>query len=218
MIRKLISAQPRKLWFLLGCATLFFGIFVKVTQELLEGTSGDPKMKWLDEFVLLEVSKLRVDWLNGPAVDITALGSTTVLTLLTAVTLLMLVMVKDRRAILHLFIASCGAGLISQITKHLIHRNRPEVIERLVVVSGFSYPSGHSLAASAIYFTLAILGCRHFRRFGERAVLFALSSSIVGLIAVSRLYLGVHYPSDVVSGVCLGAAWAFILASGLLRP
>lgn len=72
MIRKLISAQPRKLWFLLGCATLFFGIFVKVTQELLEGTSGDPKMKWLDEFVLLEVSKLRVDWLNGPAVDITA--------------------------------------------------------------------------------------------------------------------------------------------------
>jgi undecaprenyl-diphosphatase len=83
----------------------------------------------------------------------------------------------------------------------------------LVQVSGFSYPSGHSLAAAALYLTMAIVAGRHLRTRASKAVLVAGAFFLVGMVGVSRVYLGVHYPSDVASGVSLGTAWALILAA-----
>jgi undecaprenyl-diphosphatase len=75
-----------------------------------------------------------------------------------------------------------------------------------------SYPSGHSLAAASLYLTVAILVCRHLQRTGHQIAILAMTFGIILLVGMTRIYLGVHYPSDVASGISLGAAWALLLA------
>jgi undecaprenyl-diphosphatase len=87
------------------------------------------------------------------------------------------------------------------------------VIPQLVHASGFSYPSGHSITSSAIYLTMAILACRHFQSMSSRIVLLALAGLMIALISFSRIYLGVHYPSDTMSGALMGLAWALFMAA-----
>jgi undecaprenyl-diphosphatase len=77
---------------------------------------------------------------------------------------------------------------------------------------GFSYPSGHALAAAAMYVTIAILASSHLPLFRQRVVLAVLTIVVVGTVGVSRVYLAVHYASDAISGIFLGTAWACILA------
>ena len=146
-------------------------------------------------------------------VDVTALGSPTLVIIFTVVTFAILRVLRDRRGALHLAIASLGTWILSSGTKGVIERARPTEVEHLVEVSGFSYPSGHSLAAAALYLTMAIVAGSHLRSARSKAVLVAGASALVALVAVSRVYLGVHYPSDVLSGVALGTAWALILAA-----
>jgi len=97
------------------------------------------------------------------------------------------------------------------ITKNMIERVRPADVSQLIVVSGFSYPSGHSVSASAIYLTIAIIGCRYVQLARTRATLVLAAFAVSVLVAASRVYLGVHYATDVLSGLSLGVAWALLL-------
>jgi undecaprenyl-diphosphatase len=207
--RDINAPNPKTLALLLwlGAASLLFGAFVKITWELHE----DSEFPKFDRTVLLFIEKLRYARLNGAAVDITALGSPTVIFLLTVIGLILLLLNKERGAALYLAIGSAGAGLWTYALKHLISRQRQSIVPRLVEVSGFSYPSGHSLGSSSFYLILTFLACRHYKTLKERMILFTASSLLIGGIAFSRLYLGVHYPSDVLSGIFLGASWAFFL-------
>jgi undecaprenyl-diphosphatase len=80
------------------------------------------------------------------------------------------------------------------------------------MVSGFSYPSGHSLSTSAFYLTIAIIAGRYVQHSGARAAIFLAVSAVVIMVGASRIYLGFHYATDVVSGISLGAGWALLLA------
>jgi undecaprenyl-diphosphatase len=79
-------------------------------------------------------------------------------------------------------------------------------------VSGFSYPSGHSVSTCALYLTIAIIAGRYVQHSGARAAIFLAVSAVLIMVGASRVYLGVHYATDVVSGISLGAAWALLLA------
>ena len=201
------SQRRRLLW--IGLALVFFGTFLKVSWELYEG----PKLESLDRALLVFIAGFRVPALNGPAVDITALGSATVLTfvVLTSVTLLLLD--RDRRGALYLAMGSVGAGVGTFVIKHLFGRERPTVVPRLAEVGGSSYPSGHSLGATSIYLLLMFLTWRHFRSLRARAIILVLTGLLIGGVCFSRLYLGVHYPSDVLSGFLFGTAWTCLLTS-----
>lgn len=204
-----LPAHEKRLSLWLGAASLSFGIFVKITSELLEN-----EVHGIDSSILTAVAKMRRPWLTGVAVDLTALGSTTLVVLISAVVICMLLSLQDRLAAWQLLLNSVGAGIWTGITKNVIERARPENIIPLVQVSGFSYPSGHSLASASLYLTIAILAVRYLPTTKARVLLFGLAVAVISLVCLSRVYLGVHYPSDVVSGLSLGVAWALLLAGG----
>ena len=207
MSHTLLSAGAGRLSLRLGGATLALGTFVRITRELIEGdVSG------MDSAILLAVAKKRTPWLTITAVDVTALGSITLVVLFSVFTLVVLLVLRDRMGALQLFTASVGAGILTLVAKNLIERTRPAEAQQLIVVSGFSYPSGHSVSTSALYLTIAIIAGRYVQHTGARAAIFVAVSAVLIMIGASRVYLGVHYPTDIVSGISLGAAWALLLA------
>jgi undecaprenyl-diphosphatase len=207
MSRTLFSARAGRLSLWLGSAALAFGMFVRITRELVEGEVGA-----MDSAILLAVAKKRTPWLTTTAVDVTALGSITLVVLFTAFTLVVLLVLRDRLGALQLLAASAGAGILTLVTKNIIERIRPEEAQQLIVVSGYSYPSGHSVSTSALYLTIAIIAGHYVQHSGARATIFLAVSAVLIMVGASRVYLGVHYATDVVSGISLGAAWALLLA------
>jgi undecaprenyl-diphosphatase len=202
-----LSLREKQLSLWLGAASLSFGIFIKITSELLEN-----EVRGVDSSILTVVGRMRRPWLTSAAVDLTALGSITLVVLISTVALCMLLSLKDRLGAWQLLLNSVGAGIWTGITKNVIERARPENITPLVQVSGFSYPSGHSLASASLYLTIAILAARYLPTRGARVLVFGFAVAVILLVCFSRVYLGVHYPSDVASGASLGAAWALLLA------
>jgi undecaprenyl-diphosphatase len=99
--------------------------------------------------------------------------------------------------------------------KNFIERIRPQEVQPLIVVSGFSYPSGHSVSTSALYLTIAIIASGHVKHAGARAAIFLAVSAVLLMVGASRVYRGVHYATDVLSGISLGASWALVLAGTL---
>ena len=194
-----------------GAIALALGAFIAVTHEVI--IERDPAT--VDRAVLEWLSHGRAPGLTRVMVDLTALGSGALVVLFTALTFVFLLVLGDLKGSFHLFVASAGAWLWTFVTKDLFERSRPTEVEHLVDASGFSYPSGHSLAAAALYLTMAIIAGSHLKQAASKATLVAGAAFMVATGSVSRVYLGVHYPSDVVGGVALGTAWALILAAAI---
>lgn len=207
MSRAVFSTRTGRLSLWLGGAALALFAFVRITREYIEGDVGA-----MDRTIMLAVARVRTPWLTIAAIDVTALGSITLVMLFSVFTLVILLVLRDRLGALQLLAASAGAGILTMLTKNVIERIRPEQAQQLIVVSGFSYPSGHSLSTSALYLTIAIIAGRHVQHSGARAGIFLAVSAVLLMVGASRVYLGVHYATDVVSGISLGAAWALLLA------
>src|SRR5258708_9212475 len=199
MIRSLASARAGHLFLWWGGAALALLAFVRITRELIEG-----EVAARDKAVIEAGDKIRTPWLTGTAVDITALGSVTVVVLLSALALVVLLALRDRLGALQLLAASAGAAILTTVAKNLIDRARPEEAQRLLIVSGFSYPSGHSVSTAALYLTIAILAGRHVPQAGARAAIFpallarpnlegstpAFPRALLATAALSRLFVG----------------------------
>jgi len=191
-----------------GAIALAIGTFVVVTRATL--ADGETAV---DVAILRGVARLRTASLTAIMVDVTALGSPTVVALLTVVTFAILIVLRDRWGVLQLAVASLGTGILTAVMKNALGRTRPTEVPRLVEVSGFSYPSGHSLAATVLYLTMAIVAGRHLRTKASKAAFVMGAFVLTAMVGISRVYLGVHYPTDVVGGVALGTAWALFLAA-----
>jgi undecaprenyl-diphosphatase len=165
-------------------------------------------MQGLDELLLRLVAELRSPLLTRIATDITSLGSTTVIVVQAVVAgVFLIIAANNRRGALQLGLATAGAALWVQVLKRLLRRARPVIVTPLVEATGFSDPSGHTASATALYVTLALLIGAYLDRRGRRAA-WVIAVVLILLIALSRIYLGVHYPSDVLFGLILGGAWS----------
>jgi undecaprenyl-diphosphatase len=206
------SSQFRK-WLLVGFTTLLLGSFLALSSEVKEASLGQPELiSNLDKVTHESLSDIRNPKLNEIVMDITALGSTVVLTILIFVLCSYLIFLGYLASAAHLALAGAGGGLLTLLLKPFFERARPDTILRLVDVQGYSYPSGHSLSSAAIYFTIALLCCQRLNKRTHQIMISSLFFVLVTLIGVSRVYLGVHYFSDVTAGILLGVAWASFLS------
>jgi undecaprenyl-diphosphatase len=149
-------------------------------------------------------------WLRIAALDITALGSGVVLGLaVTAITGFLFLQGMTRTA-LFILASSVGGWILNNGLKGLFARARPSVVPHLSEVASLSFPSGHAMTSAVVYLTLGVL----LMRLAERPItkFYCLGVAMVAtlLIGSTRVYLGVHYPTDVVAGWLIGFSWALL--------
>lgn len=194
---------------LLFAIVLFFlGLFLKVTQELFE----DNKILLIDQQILVFISKWRTHWLTEIAINITALGSVAVIGLFSFLLFVFFLVRRDFISCLYLFGANAGAGIIVTLLKKIFLRPRPDVVPALVEKNGYSFPSGHTLSSTVFYLMMVVLSLHLTKDVKMRILLLCFACLIICLVSFSRLYLGVHYPSDIVSGITLGTSWVLTLS------
>lgn len=140
--------------------------------------------------------------------DMTALGGFTVVTLVTVVAALMFLFHKRWRHALVFVSTILLAELSSEWAKGFYGRPRPDLVSHGSYVYSASFPSGHSTLSAATYLTLAVLIAGQETDRATKSLVFGLAIILVAMIGASRVYLGVHWPTDVLAGWCLGAAWA----------
>ena len=147
-------------------------------------------------------------WCQAFALDVTALGSGAVLALIVVLVAGFLLIERRYGMVVLVFAASFGGGILNAVLKALFDRPRPTVVPPLAIVGSSSFPSGHSLIAAVVYLTLGALLARTTTRWRLRLYYLGVALGMSGLIGLSRIYLGVHYPSDVLAGWAAGALWA----------
>lgn len=195
----------------LGGALLLFSGFLEMSEDVAQGLSDEPVLARADRAVLLAVAAARRPWLTAMALDFTALGSPFVLGMFVLLLAWVLARCELRRSAWILVVAAASSGVWTALLKRFFERPRPDVVPRLIEVTGFSYPSGHSLGGAAVYATTALLLAARARRRGERVAIMLVGAALVLAIGASRLYLGVHYLTDVLAGLAFGTAWALLL-------
>lgn len=149
-------------------------------------------------------------WVEEAVRDVTALGSTSLLVMLTAASFFYLLLARRVGAAVFVLGAIAGGQVLSSLLKLGIDRPRPDLVAPLAEVYTMSFPSGHAMLAAVTYLTLGALVAR--AQPTRRLRIYVLSMAVFAtvLVGVSRIYLGVHWPSDVLAGWCAGAAWAML--------
>jgi undecaprenyl-diphosphatase len=149
-------------------------------------------------------------WLRNAALDVTALGSASVLGLTVAGIAGFLFLQGLHRMTVFVLLASVGGWVLSNALKIVIGRPRPGVVPYLREVSTMSFPSGHALTSAAVYLTLGALLMRATDRRATKLYCMAAAMAVTLLVGTSRVYLGVHYPTDVLGGWMIGMSWALL--------
>lgn len=210
--RGLLDTARRELGATAALLIVAFGAwgFLSIAEEVAEGET-----RALDMAVL---QALRVDglphelvgpkWLHVAATDITALGSVAVLTLVIALAFALLASLRRWTEALLLLAGAGGGLLISQGLKLVFGRERPDMAYRAVEAVNASFPSGHAMLSAVVFLTLGVLATRFADK--RRVKVLAMGAAVLVslLVGMSRVYLGVHWASDVLAGWCVGAAWA----------
>lgn len=146
--------------------------------------------------------------LLGVATDVTALGSGPVLALLLLLVAGWLWALGRWRMAVLLLAACWSEGRAVDLVKHWIARPRPTLVPHWIAVADYSFPSAHSADSVTAYLLLAAIAASGVASRTARRYVFAAAALLVLLIGCTRIYLAVHWPSDVLSGWCFGAAWA----------
>ncbi len=145
--------------------------------------------------------------------DLTALGSGVVLCIITVSVAGLLGLRGQKHLALFLLAAVAGGALLSMLLKDVFHRTRPDLVPHLVRVSSSSFPSGHAMLSATVYLTIGALAARSYRQRALKVYVIALSVVLTVLVGISRVYLGVHWPTDVLGGWTAGAVWAVLCSN-----
>lgn len=211
-LARLAGPRPTTLLLLAAAAGAVWA-FVEIADEVLEGET-----RRIDAAIIVALrtpgdthDPLGPGWVEELMRDFTALGGVGVLSLIVLASAGYLVLIHKRRTALLVIAASVGGILLSFALKSGFARPRPDLVSHDAFVYTASFPSGHSMMAATVYLTLGALLASVQPDLRLRLYLLAVALVLTLLVGVSRVYLGVHWPTDVVAGWFAGAAWALLL-------
>lgn len=186
------------------CLLVFLFILVNVLNN---------KITAFDTNIYNAISIVKNDVVTTIFKVITELGSAKILII---IALSSLVVVKNKKTGIAICINLASIGLLNQILKNIIQRPRPEGF-RLVEESGYSFPSGHSMASMAFYGLIIYFIYKNIKNKTVRNSICIALSALIFFIGISRIYLGVHYASDVLAGFLISIAYLIIYITGILK-
>jgi undecaprenyl-diphosphatase len=201
--------EPQVLAALLAAAAGLWG-FIALSDEVGEG-----ELHALDRAILLALRNpadpadpLGPRWFEEFMRDLTGLGGHGVLGLVLLAVASFLLLSGLRRTAASVLAACLSGALLSSLLKDFFARPRPDLVPHGAYVMSASFPSGHAMLSAIVYLTLAALVARQLKRRRLRLHVLCTAVLLTLLVGASRVYLGVHWPSDVLAGWAVGAAWA----------
>ncbi len=210
-LRKLEKKEITWLLVGLGACVLLF-VFLRLASEVFEGDT-----QAFDTRILLALrsasdpsTPIGPAWLEYAMLDLTALGGATVLGLVVLTVAGFLVLQTRYRTALVVLVTAASGDLVNYALKSAFMRPRPTIVPHLRDVVSTSFPSGHAMESAIIYLTLGAMLMRIAERRLTKIYCLAVAAMLTLLVGISRVFLGVHYPSDVLGGWILGFAWASI--------
>ena len=187
-------------------------LFAELAELVVEGET-----KAFDESILLWVHGHESATIDAIALQVTVVGNGPVVAMATLLICSFLWVLRYRLAVLTLVAGMLGAGLLQGVLKLVYQRPRPELFVIATPYSrpiSASFPSGHALGATVLYLLVTYLLFRFGARAGIRVAALVFGPAMILAIGMTRIYLGVHYPSDVIAGYLIGLAWAAFCVLG----
>lgn len=201
--------EPRVLFCVIAIAGLLW-IFFEVVDVVVAGHSHAA-----DEAVLRALRNPAnaavprgPDWLVEAALEWTALGSWPIVTIIVLSSAGYLALIGRIPTALRVLGSVASGALLCIALKNAFDRPRPDIVPALTEGLSASFPSGHALTAAVVYLTLGAMLAAATPRLHVKIYLLSIALFLTGLVGITRIYLGVHYPTDVLAGWCIGAAWA----------
>ena len=217
-LRSILLVLRQQGWWVLVVALLIGGAlmaFAELADEVLDGETHA-----FDRAVMLAMREshdhdqpLGPVWLEMVARDVTSLGGTTVLALFTVATIGFMLLLRKWGGAIFVLVSVAGGTLISSALKAMFDRPRPDLVPHAVEVTSASFPSGHSMLAMVTYLTLGAVLAEVQTKSRFKIYILGWAVFLALIVGLSRVYLGVHWPTDVLAGWCVGSAWALLCGS-----
>jgi undecaprenyl-diphosphatase len=209
---KRVSTVEKSALLIIGLSAAALFAFASLADEVVEGDT-----RAFDEFVLLAFRSqtnlsdpVGPGWLEEMMRDFTSLGSIAVLASITLAVVGYLVLVHKRRVAMMVVGGVASGTLLSGLLKWVFARSRPDLVPHISEVYTQSFPSGHAMLSAIVYLTLGALLARTQAEPRVKIYLLGVAAAATFIVGLSRVYLGVHWPTDVLAGWAIGAGWAFL--------
>jgi undecaprenyl-diphosphatase len=186
-------------------------LFIQLAGEVMEGDTHRFDSAILLAFRTTDLSDpIGPQWLEIAMTDLTSLGGYTVLMLFSLLAMGYLLLIRRPASAGLVLVSGIGGILLNKGLKIGFDRPRPDLVAHLAEVHSLSFPSGHAMLSAIMYLTLGVLIARSRTEPWLKAYILGCAIALSFLIGLSRVYLGVHWPTDVLAGWCLGGAWAIL--------
>lgn len=178
-------------------------VFSEIAEKVRAGTTQP-----FDDAVMRWIAAHQYKPLQTAMLEVTSLGTGTVVSMIVFIAAMFLWLNQHKHSATLLLIATFGGMILDNLLKIGFNRPRPHVFEWGTYAMSSSFPSGHAMSSVIVYGTVAYLAARLQRNARSRVLTLMFAAVIIACICASRVYLGVHYPSDILAGLIIGLAWA----------
>ena len=195
------------------CLLLAFIGFIGfgITFVYFASSIGNQSITRFDTSIIGVVQGWEKPWLTTVLKGFTWVGSGFGVTPISMIGFIVLYyVIRRRQQAFFLIITVAGSIILNFVLKHYFIRERPE-IHRIMDAKGYSFPSGHAMMAMALYAIIVFFFWHHVKTTGNRIILVLFAAFMIIIIGMSRIYLGVHYPSDIIGGYAASGLWVMIM-------
>lgn len=211
LLKHVSAAEKTMLLASLLAAALLFA-FAVIAEDMTEGstTAFDTRVLLAFRSATDHAKPLGPAWLEVIMRDFTALGGVAILTTVTTLAFGFLLLTEKRHAAWMIVLSVVGGTVLSNLLKWGFARPRPDLVPHATAVYSQSFPSGHAMLSAVVYLTLGALLARTQSDVRVKIYLLSAACALTLIVGLSRIYLGVHWPTDVLAGWVGGAAWALL--------